>query len=354
MSLLFTPLQLKNQKLQNRIVVAAMCQYSAENGYATPWHFMHLGQFAAGKAGAIIQEATAVVPEGRISYKDLGLWEDGQIAKLKEITSFIKSQGSVPGIQLAHAGRKASTNLPWINRDQFGPNHENGWQTVAPSALAFHPSDHAPIALSITEINDLIVKFKNATTRAVKAGYEIIEIHGAHGYLIHQFLSPLCNKRTDEYGGSFENRIRFLIEIIKAVKTELTTQSIWVRLSATDWAEGGWNLDETVALCKILKDLEVEVIDVSTGGAVREQKIDVKPNYQVPFADAVKNKAQITTGAVGLITTGKQAEDILQNKQADFILIGREFLRNPHFVYACAMDLNQDIPWANQYERGKE
>ena len=354
MTKLFLPLQLKNQTLQNRIVVAPMCQYSAENGYANSWHFMHLGQFAAGKAGAIIQEATAVVPEGRISYKDLGLWEDGQIDQLKEITAFIKSQGSVPGIQLAHAGRKASTNLPWIGREQFGPEHENGWQTVAPSPIAFHEKDHAPVELTQEDIKDLVQKFKEATVRAVKAGYEIIEIHGAHGYLIHQFLSPLCNLRTDAYGGSFENRSRFLLEIIDAVTPELTTQSLWVRLSASDWAEGGWDVEETVELCKILKAKGVEVLDISSGGAVKHQEIEVKPNYQVPFAEAVKKGADVLTGAVGLITTGKQAEEILQNDQADFILIGREFLRNPHFVYACSLELNEEIAWANQYERGKE
>ena len=354
MSKLFTPLQLKNQTLQNRIVVAPMCQYSAENGYATSWHFMHLGQFAAGKAGAIIQEATAVSPEGRISYKDLGLWEDGQIDKLAEINAFIKEQGSIPGIQLAHAGRKASTNLPWLGRDQFGPDHELGWQNVAPSALPFHPSDHVPTELDQKGIDDLIAKFKSAAERSVKAGYEIIEIHGAHGYLIHQFLSPLSNKRTDKYGGSFENRTRFLIQIVEEIKSVLTTQSLWVRLSATDWVSGGWDLEETVELCKILKEKGVEVLDISTGGLDRSQQIDVKPNYQVPFANAVKNQVQVITGAVGLITTGKQAEDILQNNEADFILIGREFLRNPHFVYNCALELGENFAWANQYERGKE
>ncbi|UYW02526.1 NADH:flavin oxidoreductase/NADH oxidase [Flavobacterium agricola] len=355
MSKLFSSLQINNSiQLQNRIVVAPMCQYSADNGYANNWHLMHLGQFAAGKAGAIIQEATAVAPEGRISYKDLGLWEDGQITKLAEINAFIKAQGSVPGIQLAHAGRKASTNLPWLGREQFAPEHENGWQTVAPSALAFHPSDYTPKAVTESEITTLVDQFKQAAVRAVKAGFEIIEIHGAHGYLIHQFLSPLSNQRTDKYGGSFENRIRFTLEVVSAIKSVLTTQSLWIRLSATDWVDGGWNLEETIALCKILKQQGVEVFDISTGGLDRNQKIEVHPNYQVPFAEAVKNQAQVITGAVGLITKGKQAETILENQQADFILIGREFLRNPHFVYHCATELRVNLPWANQYERGKE
>lgn len=354
MSRLFEKLQLKNHTLQNRIVVSPMCQYSSEDGFANNWHLVHLGQYAAGKAGAIIQEATAVCAEGRISFGDLGLWKDEHIEKLTEITEFIKSQGSIPGIQLAHAGRKASTNKPWINRDQFSPEHENGWQTVSSSNLPFHPKDHAPIALTTSEIQTIISQFKEATKRAVKAGYEIIEIHGAHGYLAHQFLSPLINIRKDEYGGSFENRIRFILEIVKAVQTELTTQSLWVRLSATDWAEGGWTCFETVKLAQILKEKGVEVMDISTGGAVRNQEIPINKNYQVPFAERIKKEAQTITGAVGLIDSGIQAEEILQNNQADLIFVAREFLRNPHFVYQAALDLGVEIDWAPQYERGKE
>ncbi len=354
MSKLFTPLHLKNQILQNRIVVSPMCQYSGKDGYATDWHLVHLGQFAIGKAGAVIQEATAVSPDGRITYADLGIWEDGQIEKYKQITSFIKSQGSIPGIQLAHAGRKASSNKPWINRNQFAPEEENGWQTVAPSALAFHTKDVPPFALTIPQIKEYVHYFKTAAQRAVTAGYEIIELHAAHGYLIHQFLSPLINKREDAYGGSFENRIRFLLEIIDDVQPELSTQSLWVRVSATDWAENGWNIDETVRLCAILKQKGIEVIDVSTGGGVREQSIPAEPGYQVPFADRIKNETGIITGAVGLITNGNQAETILENNQADFVSIARAFLRNPHFVYQAAEDLDETIDWADQYERGKE
>nr|WP_297308271.1 NADH:flavin oxidoreductase/NADH oxidase [uncultured Flavobacterium sp.] len=354
MSKLFESLQLKNHTLQNRIVVSPMCQYTSEDGFANNWHLVHLGQFAIGKAAVIIQEATAICPEGRISYGDLGIWKDEHIEKLAEINEFIKSQGTLAGIQLAHAGRKASTNKPWINRNQFKPNETNGWQTMAPSAIAFNETDHTPKELSLEEIGILIKQFKEATKRSVQAGYDIIEIHGAHGYLIHQFLSPLSNLRKDKYGGSFENRIRFLLEIVDAMKTELTTQSLWIRLSATDWAEGGWTCYETVKLCQILKEKGVEVMDISTGGLVRHQVIPVSKNYQVPFAERVKKETGAVTGAVGLIDSGKQAEEILQNNEADLIFVAREFLRNPHFVYQAAIDLGVDLTWAPQYERGKE
>lgn len=354
MSLLFQPLHLKNYTLQNRIVVAPMCQYTAEKGYANNWHLVHLGQFAIGKAGLIIQEATAVAPEGRITYGDLGLWEDGQTEKLKEIVDFVHSQGSLIGIQLAHAGRKASTNKPWINRNQFTPDHENGWQTVGASNLPYHEKDHPPVALSTNDIKQIVQDFKAAAQRAVTAGYDIIELHAAHGYLIHQFFSPLINKRTDEYGGSFENRIRFLVEIIEEVSKVLTTQSLWVRISATDWADGGWTCFESVKLTQILKSIHIEVIDVSTGGAVSYQQIPEHENYQVPFAERIKKESNMITGAVGLIKDAHQAEQILQNKEADFVSVARGFLQNPHLVYEFAKELNIAINWAPQYERGKE
>jgi len=354
MTKLFIPLQLKNHTLKNRVIVSPMCQYSSTDGFATDWHLVHLGQFATGQAAAIIQEATAVVPEGRITYGDLGIWSDAHIEKLKQITHFIKSQNSIPGIQLAHAGRKASCEKPWITRDQIAPNQRNGWQTVGPSTIAFNEKDHPPVALTKEEIAQTVEAFKQATRRAITAGYEIIELHGAHGYLIHQFFSPLINNRTDEYGGSFENRIRFLLEIIDAIRPLLTTQSLWVRISATDWAEGGWNSKESVALAKLLQDKGVEVIDVSTGGAVRHQNITTGPNYQVPFAAQIKNNTTFTVGAVGEIKTGTQAEAILQQNEADLIFIGREFLRDPHFVMTASRELNTEIPWAPQYERGKE
>ncbi len=352
--MLFTSLPLKNITLSNRIVVSPMCQYSAENGYANHWHLTHLGQFAIGRAGAVIQEATAISPEGRISYGDLGIWEDGQITMYQNITEFIKSQGSIPGIQLAHAGRKASTDKPWISRKQFLPNETHGWQTLAPSAIPYHEKEHPPKSLSKEEIKSLIKDFRKAAKRAVTAGYQIIEIHAAHGYLIHQFLSPLVNNRTDDYGGAFENRIRFLLEIVQEIQQELReNHSLWVRISATDWAENGWDLEQSIALCKELKNLGVEVIDVSSGGAVREQQIDVHAGYQVPFAEKIKAETGMLTGTVGLITSATQAEEILEKQQADFVLIGRAFLKDPHLVYSWAEELKEPITWAPQYARAK-
>ncbi|MBB1151266.1 NADH:flavin oxidoreductase/NADH oxidase [Myroides sp. NP-2] len=351
---LFSSLALKHHTLKNRLVVSPMCQYTATDGFANNWHLVHLGQFAIGQAAAVIQEATAVVPEGRITYGDLGIWSDAHIEKLEEITQFIKEQNCIPGIQLAHAGRKASCEKPWITRDQIAPNQPNGWQTVGPSTLAFNEKDHPPVALTKMAIAQTVEAFKQATRRAITAGYEIIELHGAHGYLIHQFFSPLINTRRDEYGGSFENRIRFLLEIIDAIQPLLTTQSLWVRISATDWAEGGWNMEESVALAKILQDKGVEVIDVSSGGGVRHQQITTGPNYQVPFASEIKTNTSLIVGTVGEIKTGQQAEDILQQNKADLILLGREFLRDPHFVMTASAQLDEEIPWASQYERGKE
>jgi 2,4-dienoyl-CoA reductase-like NADH-dependent reductase (Old Yellow Enzyme family) len=354
MHLLFSPLALKNLSLPNRIVVAPMCQYSSKDGYANNWHLVHLGQYAIGKAGLIMQEATAVAPIGRITYADLGIWKDDHIKKLGEIVEFIHQQDSLAGIQLAHAGRKASSNKPWINRNQFSPDQENGWQTVGVSPFPYHEKDIPPSVLNKRDIEATIRYFKNAAKRSVMAGYDVVELHAAHGYLIHQFLSPLINNRTDEYGGRFENRIRFLLEIVQVVLEELKQQSLWVRISATDWAEGGWNVEESIELSKILKAYGVEVMDVSSAGAVKHQKIHVEPAYQVPFAAQIKKESEIITGAVGIITSAIQAESILQNQQADFISIARPFLRNPHLVYAFAEELNEDYSWANQYERGKE
>ncbi|WP_430614861.1 NADH:flavin oxidoreductase/NADH oxidase [Flavobacterium sp. JP2137] len=348
----FQPLRLENLELKNRFVVSPMCQYSSEDGFATAWHLVHTGQFAIGQAAAIIQEATAVTPDGRISYGDLGIWKDEHITKLAEITAFVKSQGSIPGIQLSHAGRKASSNKPWLGREQLTPDHENGWQTRGLSAIPFRESEHPPLPLGIAEIKALVVSFREAAARAIKAGYQIIELHGAHGYLIHQFFSPLINTRTDEYGGSFDNRIRFLLEVIDAVKLELTADSsLWVRISATDWAAGGWDLESSIQLAAILKERGVEVIDVSTGGAVAHQKITAVANYQVPFATAIKEQTGMTTGCVGLIAEAQQAEDLLQNDQADLIFIARAFLRDPHFVLSAAKTLGHPIAWPKAYER---
>lgn len=353
-SLLFSPLTIKNITLKNRIVISPMCQYSAVDGFANDWHLVHLGSRASGGASLIIQEATAVSPEARISPADLGIWKDEHIQKLKTINEFIVSQNAIPGIQLAHAGRKASVSAPWLGNKKLDESNI-GWQTVAPSAIAYHESEpFLPEALDKIGIRKVIADFKAATKRAIEAGYQVMEIHAAHGYLLHQFLSPLTNLRTDEYGGSFENRIRLTLEITEAV------QSVWppdlplfVRISATDWAEGGWNPEESVKLSAILKEKGVDLIDVSSGGLVSHQQIPLQPNYQVPFAEKIKKEAAVLTGAVGLITHAIQAETILSNGQADLVLFARESLRNPNLPLDFARDLNDDIQWPKQYERAK-
>lgn len=352
MSKLFTPLSIKNFVLKNRIIVSPMCQYSATDGFANNWHLVHLGSRAVGGAAAIIQEATAVSPEGRITYGDLGLWKDEHIAPLKNIVDFIHQNGSVAGIQLAHAGRKASCEKPWLGGKQIkeGPN---SWQTVSASTIPFSETDNAPVELSIPEIKNIVIQFKQAAQRAVEAGYKIIELHAAHGYLVHQFFSPLSNKRTDEYGGSFENRIKFLLEIIDEINTVITKDvSLWVRISASDWVEGGWDIEQSVSLVKILKTKNVDVIDTSSGGLVYA-KIPVAKSYQVPFAKQIKNETGIITGAVGFIIEAEQAEEILQNNEADLIFIARELLRDPYFALHAAEALKDDTTWALQYVRAK-
>jgi 2,4-dienoyl-CoA reductase-like NADH-dependent reductase (Old Yellow Enzyme family) len=351
-SQLFSPIKIKDTTLKNRIVISPMCQYSSIDGFANDWHLVHLGSRASGGAGLIIQEATAVAHEGRISPEDLGIWKDEHIEKLKAITAFIKSQDAVPGIQLAHAGRKASVTSPWKGNKKLDAS-QGGWQTVAPSAIGYH-DDETPVALDKKAIQQLISDFKTATRRAVQAGYEVLEIHAAHGYLNHQFLSPLSNTRTDEYGGSFENRIRFTIEVLEAVQTEWPANlPLFVRISATDWAEGGWNIEESIALSKILKEKGVDLIDVSSGGAVSHQKIPLEPGYQVPFAEKIKKETGILTGAVGLITEAHQAEEILTSGKADLVLFARESLRNPNLALDFAKALVTDVPWPPQYERAK-
>jgi len=353
-SQLFSPITLKSITLKNRIAISPMCQYSAVDGFANDWHLVHLGSRASGGAALIIQEATAVSPEARISPADLGIWKDEHIEKLKTINEFIVSQNSVPGIQLAHAGRKASVSAPWLGNKKLD-FAQGGWQTVAPSAIAYHDDEpFLPEALDKNGIEKVIADFKAATKRAVEAGYKVLEIHAAHGYLQHQFLSPLTNVRTDEYGGSFENRIRFTLEIVEAVQTQWPSNlPLIVRISATDWAEGGWNPEESVQLSKILKEKGVDLIDVSSGGLVSHQKIAIGPGYQVPFAEKIKKEAEILTGAVGLITDAKQAEEILNKNQADLILFARESLRNPNLALDFAKELNDDIQWPKQYERAK-
>ncbi|RUT70751.1 NADH:flavin oxidoreductase/NADH oxidase [Flavobacterium cupreum] len=353
-SLLFSPLTIKEITLKNRIVISPMCQYSSVDGFANDWHLVHLGSRASGGAALIIQEATAVSPEARISPSDLGIWKDDHIQKLKQINEFIVSQNAVPGIQLAHAGRKASVSAPWEGNKKLD-FAQGGWQTVSASAIPYHDDEpFLPEALDRNGIRKVVSDFKAATRRAVEAGYKVVEIHGAHGYLLHQFLSPLTNVRNDEYGGSFENRIRFTLEIVEAVQSEWPSDlPLFVRISATDWAEGGWNPEESAKLSKILKDKGVDLIDVSSGGLVSQQKIQIGPGYQVSFAEKIKKEADILTGAVGLITESQQAEDILKNGQADLILFARESLRNPNLALDFAKELHDDIQWPKQYERAK-
>ena len=352
-SQLFAPLTIKSIVLKNRIAISPMCQYSATDGFANDWHLVHLGSRASGGAGLIIQEATAVSPEARISPQDLGLWKDEQIEKMQQINRFIVSQNAVPGIQLAHAGRKASVSAPWNGNKKLDES-QGGWETVAPSAIGYHSNEKAPIALDKIGIQKIIFDFKSATKRVVQAGYQVLEIHGAHGYLLHQFLSPLSNFRTDEYGGSFENRIRLTLEVVDAVQSEWPKDlPLFVRISATDWADGGWNVEESVALTKILKQKGVDLIDASSGGLVSHQKIPLGPNYQVPFAEKIKKDTGILTGAVGLITEAIQAEEIIAGGKADLVLFARESLRNPNLGLTFAHELQATIQWPKQYERAK-
>jgi 2,4-dienoyl-CoA reductase-like NADH-dependent reductase (Old Yellow Enzyme family) len=353
MSFLFQSLKIKNVEFKNRIVVSPMCQYSSEDGFANDWHLVHLGSRAVGGAGLIIAEASAVSPEGRITPADLGIWKDEHIDNLKRITAFIHRQGSIAGIQLAHAGRKASCSEPWNGGKQISAEN-GGWQTVVPSPVPFRETDNLPLELSLKEIERIVNDFKKATQRAIIAGFKVLEIHAAHGYLINSFLSPLSNFRRDEYGGSFENRVRFLMRIIEAVNTVWpTNQPLFVRISSIDWAEGGWTLDDSVKLAALLKDTNVDLIDCSSGGLVQHAKIDAKPGYQVPFAEAIKKQTGIMTGAVGMITDVHQAENILKNGQADMILMAREYLREPYFPLTAAHALGEDVEWPVQYQRAK-
>ena len=332
MSQLFMPLQIREITFRNRVAVSPMCQYSSKDGFASDWHLVHLGSRAVGGAGLVVMEATAVTADGRISYGDHGIWQDTHIEMLSRITTFIKAQGAVAGMQLAHAGRKASCELPWKGGKAIAPDAENGWQVVGPSAVPFSDGDPVPHALTKEEIAALIAAFVAAAKRALKAGFEVLELHAAHGYLLHEFLSPLANKRDDDYGGSFENRIRFTIEVTEAVRNVWPEHlPLFVRISTTDWVEDGWNEKESIALAKILKAKGVDLIDCSSGALVPDAKIPTGPGYQVPFAEHVKKEAGIATGAVGMITTPEQAEKIIASGQADMVLLARAELHDPYW-----------------------
>jgi len=349
---LFSPLAIKNVILKNRIVVSPMCQYSSTDGFVNDWHLVHLGSRAVGGAGLIMAEATSVSPEGRITPGDAGIWKDEHIEGFKRITDFIHAHGAVAGIQIAHAGRKGSCAVPWNGGKQI-PLHEGGWPTLAPVAVPFLPGDRIPIPMNESDIRGVISRFKAAAGRAVLAGFKVLEIHSAHGYLLQEFLSPISNQRTDQYGGSFENRTRLLIQVVEAVKSEWPAENpLFVRVSSTDWTEGGWMPEDTVKLAYLLKAAGVDLIDCSGGGNVPHAVIPTGPGFMVHFSEAVR-KTGIFTGAVGLITSARQAEAILQENRADLIFLAREILRNPYFSLMAAQDLGEDISWPNQYLRAK-
>ncbi|WP_295672301.1 NADH:flavin oxidoreductase/NADH oxidase [uncultured Mucilaginibacter sp.] len=351
---LFSPIKIKNIEFKNRLVVSPMCEYSSEDGFANDWHLVHLGSRAVGGAALVLTEAIAVSPEGRISYGDLGIYKDEHIAKLKQITDFIHLHGAYAGTQLAHAGRKANHDLPWNGGKQIPSDQANGWKSVAPSAIPFIDEEEAPVALDKAGIEKVKADFMAAAVRTLAAGFDVIEIHAAHGYLIHEFLSPLSNHRTDEYGGSFENRIRLLLEIIESIREVWPAENpLFIRISSTDWTEGGWTANDSAELGKILIDNGVDLIDCSTGGNVATAKIPLKRGYQVEFAEKVKKESGILTGAVGLITEAVQADTIIREGQADMVFLARELLRDPYFPLRAAYLLGQEVKWPDQYLRAK-
>ena len=354
---LFAPLQQRGVTLRNRVVVSPMCQYSSVDGFADDWHLVHLGAFATGGAALVLTEAAAVTPEGRISPQDLGLWSDAHVEMLARITRFVRAHGAVMGVQLSHAGRKASTRRPWEGRGP-APPAEGGWSPVlGPSAIAFDERHPVPAVLDAAGIARIVRAFADAARRALAAGMEVIELHAAHGYLLHEFLSPLSNERTDQYGGSRENRMRIVVEVVKAVREVWPERlPLWVRVSATDWApdeDAGWTLDDTVALARCLAPLGTDLVDCSSGGNTARFPAPVGPGYQVPLAAAVKREAGIATGAVGLITSPQQADTIVRSEQADVVLLARELLRNPRWPLLAARELRQDVAWPPQYERAR-
>jgi 2,4-dienoyl-CoA reductase-like NADH-dependent reductase (Old Yellow Enzyme family) len=347
---LLTPLTIRNVNLRNRIVCSPMCQYIAKDGFADDWHLVHLGSRAVGGAGLIFVEATAVTAQGRISPGDLGLWSDDHIAPLARIASFITRMDSVPAIQLAHAGRKGSCLPPWNNRGRLMTLEEGGWPVMAPSPIPFYKENPPPQEMDKNEIKKVKRAFVEAAQRGVKAGFKIIELHSAHGYLLHSFLSPLSNHRQDEYGGSFQNRCRLILELVNAVREVIPNDMpLFVRLSATDWVEGGWDIEQSIELGHALKPLEVDLIDVSSGGMVPDAKIPVKAGFQVPFSAAIREKCLIKTGAVGLITDPIQANDIIISGSADLTFIAREMLRNPYFGLHAEHALDQNPNWPISY-----
>ncbi len=352
-SLLFSPIRLAGLSFPNRVFVSPMCQYSSEDGFSNDWHLVHLGSRAVGGAGLVFTEAAAVLPEGRITPQDLGLWKDDHIAGLQRIVNFLHGQGVRAGAQLAHAGRKASMTLPWAAEQRYLTPAEGGWQNVmAPSAVRFAENFGQPIALDLAGLQAIIKAFAKAAERAVEAGFDLVELHAAHGYLLHEFLSPLSNRRTDQYGGAFENRIRMVVEVVDAVRAVLPAElPLLVRISATDWFDGGWDIEQSVALAKVLKEHQVDLIDVSSGGMTPQAVVPIGAGYQTSFAERIRREAKIPTGAVGMITGAVQAEHILRTGQADAVLLARELLRKPYWALDAARELGDVASWPAQYLR---
>ncbi|MBK5259934.1 MAG: NADH:flavin oxidoreductase/NADH oxidase [Thermoanaerobaculia bacterium] len=353
MSHLFTPLTIRSVTFRNRIFVSPMCQYSSDDGMPNDWHLVHLGSRAVGGAGLVMVEASGVSPEGRITAWDSGIWSQAHAAAFRRIVEFLHANGAVAGIQIAHAGRKASTDKPWRGGKPIvsGPD---SWQTVAPSAIPFREGEPVPHALTALEIDGVVQDFERAASLALDAGFRVLELHYAHGYLVHEFLSPLINKREDEFGGSLENRMRLALRIAKSVRAIWPDElPLFVRISASDWVEGGWDLEQSVELSKRLRDLGVDLIDCSSSGAVPAAKMPLIPGYQVPFAREIRARAAVATGAVGLITDARQAEEIIASGAADVVLLARAMLRDPYWPLHAARELGVDVPWPAQYERAK-
>ncbi len=351
--MLFEPLTLRSVTFPNRIWVSPMCQYSSDEGMPNMWHVVHLGSRAVGGAGLVIVEASGVSPEGRITAWDSGIWSEAHADAFRPVADFIHAQGSVAGIQIAHAGRKASTDKPWRGGRAIAEGPDS-WTPLAPSAIPFRDGDPVPHALTTTEIDEIVEQFVRAARLSLRAGFRLLEIHAAHGYLLHEFLSPLCNARDDEYGGSLENRMRLPLRVVEAVRDAWPAElPLLVRISASDWAEGGWDLEQSVELSARLRDLGVDLIDCSSGGAVPHAKIELGPGYQVPFARAIRDRARIATGAVGLITDARQAEAIVSDGAADAVLLARQFLRDPYFPLHAAKELGVEVKWPDQYLRAK-
>jgi 2,4-dienoyl-CoA reductase-like NADH-dependent reductase (Old Yellow Enzyme family) len=350
---LFEPLTLRSITLRNRIVLSPMAQYSAVDGMASDWHLVHYGSRAAGGLGGIIVEVTSVLSEGRISPGDLGLWRDEQVEALAAVAALVAARGATPGVQIGHAGRKACTAAPWAG-GRAVPLEAGGWVPAGPGGEPFGSAYHAPRAMTPADIEAVVEAFGAAARRAPRAGVRVLESHAAHGYLLHQFLSPLVNRRTDRYGGPFENRTRLALEVTRAVRAAWPDQlPLWVRVSATDWVAGGREVDEAVRLAALLRDQGVDLVDCSSGGAVAHQQVPFAPGYQVPFAERIRREVGVRTGAVGLITDARQADGILRAGQADVVLLGREMLRDPYWPLHAALALGVEGPWPVQYLRGK-